>query len=67
MEYSESVEELKLVTNIQVSSLRIAIEVGNDCVATVAGVAGTSAPVVVPTLKTEIEVWPVSNTYKKLA
>ena len=67
IEYSERVEELRLVTIIQVSSLRIAIEVGNELVATVAGVETVSAPVVAPTLNTEIEVCPVSKTYRKFA
>ncbi len=38
--------ELKLVTNTQAPSLRIAIDVGSEFVVVVAGVSGVKLPVV---------------------
>ena len=49
MAYCETLSEFKLVTNIQVSSLRIAIEVGNEFVVVIAGLNGLRLPVVVLT------------------
>jgi len=47
MAYCERLAELRLVTNIQLLSLRMAIDVGNELVAMVAGVCAVKLPVVV--------------------
>ena len=56
MAYSERVAEVMLATNIQLSSLRIAIEFAPTPAATFAGVRGVKAPVAEPILNPET--WP---------
>jgi len=67
MAYSERLAELRLVTSIQLSSLRIAIEVGYELVVIGVGLSTVKLPVVVLTRKDEIAFWPLSTTYRKPA
>ena len=62
MAYCERFACVRLVTNNQLSSLRIAIEVGLAFVVTVATLSGERPPVTVLIRYADISFWPVSKT-----
>ena len=62
MEYSDIVPALKLVTKSQLSSLRMAIDVGIKPVATVAGFPAVKLPETGLMRKIETELEPVPKT-----